>query len=83
MLASNQYQIDGETYSIESVLAKYSKELSEASRNGCRHRVKVYFAPDIPLAEYDIALDAKLGPKEVFYLFVQCRWANDIVQTGP
>ena len=68
---SDTYDIDGVSYSIGNILATYSKELSDARQNGCRHRIKVYYGAGVSLDEYDSALrkievyfyDLKLGPE--------------------
>lgn len=41
---------------ISALLQTYSRQLSEANKAGCRHRVKVYYGKDISLSEYDYAL---------------------------
>ena len=68
---ADAYEINGNRYSLSTLLQAYATELSEASKNGCRHRVKVYYGKDVSLPEYDYALrkieqsfyDLKLGPE--------------------
>lgn len=68
---SDSYEVNSNRYSLSTLLQTYAKELSEASTNGCRHRVKVYYGKDVSLPEYDYALrkiersfyDLKLGPE--------------------
>jgi regulator of replication initiation timing len=65
------YEVNGNKYSLNTLLQAYAAELSEASKNGCRHRVKLYYGKDVSLPEYDFALrkieqsfyDLKLGPE--------------------
>ncbi len=66
---SDVYEVNGNKYSISMLLQTYTRELSEANKDGCRHRVKVYYGKDVSLPEYDYALrrieqyfyDLKLG----------------------
>jgi hypothetical protein len=65
------YEVNGNKYSLDRLLQTYATELSEANKNGCRHRVKLYYGKDVSLTEYDYALrkieqsfyDLKLGPE--------------------
>jgi hypothetical protein len=66
---SDVYEVSGNRYAINDLLQTYSKEIAQANKDGCRHRVKVYYGKDISLPEYDYALrkieqyfyDLKLG----------------------
>jgi hypothetical protein len=66
---SDIYEVNGNKYSLNGILQTYATELSEAKKNGCRHRVKVYYDRNVSLLEYDSALrrveqyfyDLKLG----------------------
>lgn len=66
---SDAYEVNGNRYSLRTLLQTYAPELSEANKNGCRHRVKLYYGKDVSLPEYDSALrkveqyfyDLKLG----------------------
>jgi phosphatidylserine decarboxylase len=68
---SDAYEVKGNQYSLNALLHNYATELSEANKNGCRHRVKLYYGKDVSLFEYDAALrkieqyfyDLKLGPE--------------------
>lgn len=68
---SDDYYVDGQQYSLESLLNKFSMQMSEADKNRCRHRIKLYYDKNISLKEYDYALrrieqhfyDSKLGPE--------------------
>ncbi len=65
----DSYEADGVAYSLSELLRRYSSDLSEASEEGCRHRVKLYYGRQVNLADYDYALrrieqhfyDLKLG----------------------
>jgi hypothetical protein len=68
---SDAYEVNGNRYSLSTLLQTYATELSEAKKNGCRHRVRLYYGKDVSLPEYDSALrkveqyfyDLKLGPE--------------------
>jgi hypothetical protein len=66
---SDTYEVNGKKYSLNTLLQTYSEQMSEANKNGCKHRVKLYYGKEVSLAEYDYALrrieqsfyDLKLG----------------------
>ena len=68
---ADAYEVNDKTYSLGTLLQAYAPELSDASKNGCRHRVKLYYGKNVSLPEYDFALrkieqsfyDLKLGPE--------------------
>jgi hypothetical protein len=66
---SDSYDVGANRYTLAGLAQAYSHDIAEATRNGCRLRVKLYYGAEVSAAEYDAALrkieqrfyDLKLG----------------------
>jgi hypothetical protein len=69
---SDAYEVQGEQYTLDALLAKYSPALIQAKQNGCVHRVRIYYGQGLSGLDYDYSLrqieehfyTQKLGPEQ-------------------
>ena len=66
---ADSYEVLGEQFTLDTLLAKYAPALAQAKQDGCRHRIRIYFGQGVSVVDYDFALrrleeyfyDTKLG----------------------
>jgi competence protein ComGC len=69
---SDDYEVQGQQYTLDALLAKYSPELVQAKQNSCVHRIRIYYGQDLSGLDYDYSLrriekhfyTQKLGPEQ-------------------
>lgn len=69
---SDDYEVLGQQYTLNALLAKYSPALIEAKQDGCVHRIRIYYGQGVSGYDYDYSLrqieehfyTQKLGPEQ-------------------